>query len=372
LPDRPPSNRPDPARPVVRPRPNLPIQNRPIVGRPVVGRPIINHPTSISRPTTVRPTINRPTAVAVNKPTNVNITGPTTVNNTQVVNTTVNNVTNTAVNNFARPWGSVNRGWYHGSWGRGWPAYPRVWAGRGFAGSGYASDGGTAVPVQAGPGWTAPAAPPSAVVFGNPYFAAPSASATTVVESPASTVSPQLDYSQPIEVPTPEQEANEDDDVVAEAKKEFGRARAAFRGTLYRLALYRAEAGLKLLPGDTTMHEFRALCLFALARYREATGALYAVLSAGPGWDWDTMASLYANPATYTTQLRRLERHVGEYPKDPGGRFLLGYHYLVLDQRDAAAAEFGRAAQLQRRDKLSAGLAAALTTGPSDREESDG
>jgi cytochrome c-type biogenesis protein CcmH/NrfG len=129
-------------------------------------------------------------------------------------------------------------------------------------------------------------------------------------------------------------------------------------------------AALTLLPSDTTMHEFRALCLFALARYREATTAVYAVLSAGPGWSWETMASLYANPDTHTRQLRRLERHVKRHPKDPSGHFLLAYHYVVLDQRDAAAAEFGRAAQLNRRDKLSASLAAALTR-PPDQEASD-
>jgi tetratricopeptide (TPR) repeat protein len=302
------------------------------------------------------------------------------VKNTQIANTNVNNVTNvsnvsnTAVNNFARPWGAVNGGWYQGSFGGGWSAYPSAWAGQGFAASGYASgyasDYGTAGPPPEDQGWAAPVAPPSQPVYSNPYFADPSASSTTEVEASAFTVSPQLDYSQPIAVPTRAQEEDEDDDVVAAAKRAFDRARLAFSGGLYRTALSRVEAGLKLLPGDTTMHEFRALCLFALARYREAAGALYAVLSAGPGWNWDTMASLYANPDTYTRHLRRLERHVKQRPKDPRGHFLLGYHYLVLDQRDAAAAEFGRAAELKRRDKLSASLAASLTR-PSDQEESD-
>ncbi len=172
-------------------------------------------------------------------------------------------------------------------------------------------------------------------------------------------------------MPTREEEANEDQDLVGDAKQEFERARTAFKGTMYRTALSRAGAGLELLPGDTAMHEFRALCLFALGRFRESTEALYAVLSAGPGWNWNTMASLYADPDTYTRQLRRLEKYVKENPKDARGHFLLGYHYLVLDERTAAAGQFGVAAKLQPKDKLSASLATALTAKPSNQEASE-
>jgi hypothetical protein len=44
---------------------------------------------------------------------------------------------------------------------------------------------------------------------------------------------------------------------------------------------------------------------------------------------------------------------------------------LVLDERDAAAEEFGIAAKFQPRDKLSASLAAALTTRASDQKASE-
>ena len=36
------------------------------------------------------------------------------------------------------------------------------------------------------------------------------------------------------------------------------------------------------LPGDAVLHEFRALCLFALGEYQQAASPLYAVLSVGP------------------------------------------------------------------------------------------
>ena len=73
------------------------------------------------------------------------------------------------------------------------------------------------------------------------------------------------------------------------------------------------------MPNDPTLHEFRALALFALGRYDEAAAALYAVLSVGPGWDWSTLISLYGNPETYTQQLRALESYVDPESEFGGG-----------------------------------------------------
>ena len=42
-------------------------------------------------------------------------------------------------------------------------------------------------------------------------------------------------------------------------------------------------------------------------RYPEAAAVTYAVLADGPGWDWDTMISLYPGVDAYTGQLRALE-----------------------------------------------------------------
>ena len=46
-----------------------------------------------------------------------------------------------------------------------------------------------------------------------------------------------------------------------------------------------------------------ASLLFALQKYPESAAAIYAVLSAGPGWDWTTMSGLYPNVNVYTQQL---------------------------------------------------------------------
>ena len=47
------------------------------------------------------------------------------------------------------------------------------------------------------------------------------------------------------------------------------------------------------MPNDPTLHEFRALVLFAQGQYDAAAATLYPVLNAGPGWDWTTLVGLY-------------------------------------------------------------------------------
>jgi tetratricopeptide (TPR) repeat protein len=292
----------------------------------------------------------------INRPNNINITGGTQINNTVL--------SQGVVNNFARPWGGYHNNWYQGSLGSGWGAFPAVWASPVVA-------GGYALGTQSG--WSAPA--PSTVVYSNPYYAAPQYAApqveSTVAPSPSYTVPTELDYSQPIAVPTAAAQAKVDEDIPNEAAAMFDQARSSFKRRLYRSSLTKVELALKLLPGDTTMHEFRSLCQFALGRYGDSTGTLYAVLAAGPGWNWDTMASLYPDTDTYTKQLRALEQYVKDNPKKSDGHFLLAYHYLVLDQKDAAAEEFTIAAQLQPKDRLSASLASALTTKPANEESAD-
>jgi tetratricopeptide (TPR) repeat protein len=172
---------------------------------------------------------------------------------------------------------------------------------------------------------------------------------------------PVLNYSQPITVPTQTEVSNTDSAVVDDSMDSFTKARSYFMDGKYVEATAEAENALKLLPGDRTIHEFRALCLFARKKYAEAAAALYAVLAAGPGLDWKSMSALYPDNDTYTAQLRALEQYVKDNPKDPQGRFLLGYHYTVLDDRASAAEQFRFAAKLQPKDKLSAQLADAMT-----------
>jgi tetratricopeptide (TPR) repeat protein len=190
-----------------------------------------------------------------------------------------------------------------------------------------------------------------------------------------------LDYSTPLAVPTandlgiplappapadaaaipepvnpPANDAN-----VRQAGEYFDNARAAFRDGNYAQAQQLDERAIALTPGDPNLHQFRALTMFAQGRYQNAAGALYAVLAAGPGWDWQTLSTFYANPDTYTGQLRALENFERQNPSVGYAHFLLAYHYLAIDARDAAATQLKKVVRLVPGDRLSASLLKALT-----------
>ncbi|OYW13312.1 MAG: hypothetical protein B7Z55_17065, partial [Planctomycetales bacterium 12-60-4] len=129
----------------------------------------------------------------------------------------------------------------------------------------------------------------------------------------------------------------------------FEEARTAFRSGDYEGALSKLDTTLKSMPRDTVVHEFRSLVLFVLKQYPESAAAIYAVLAAGPGWDWTTMISLYPSAETYTEQLRSLESFVKANPMSVDGHFLLGYHYQTMGHNESAAAQF-KLAQAQLPD----------------------
>jgi tetratricopeptide (TPR) repeat protein len=156
------------------------------------------------------------------------------------------------------------------------------------------------------------------------------------------------DYSQPISVAAtvPAQS------VADQSLALFSQARASFMSGDVTLALQQADSALALNPNDTSLHEFRALCLFALGRYDEAAVPLYAVLAVGPGWDWATLIGLYPNAEVYTTQLRRLEAYVAANPQSATARFVLAYQYLTEGYNDAAAAELRQVVALKPSDAV--------------------
>ena len=123
------------------------------------------------------------------------------------------------------------------------------------------------------------------------------------------------------------------------ASRLLGEGRDLFKAGKYADAQAKAEQAIAKLPSDAALHEFRALTLFAQGKYQDASAALYAVLAAGPGWNWETMRDLYGDPAEYTKQLRALEQFVKGKPDAGYGHFLLAYHYLVLGSKDAAVTE---------------------------------
>ncbi|NUQ66593.1 MAG: tetratricopeptide repeat protein [Pirellulales bacterium] len=122
----------------------------------------------------------------------------------------------------------------------------------------------------------------------------------------------------------------------------FDQARAVFLQGQYKQALDLTDQAIQGMPGDAALHEFRALCLFALGQYREAAATLNAVLAVGPGWDWTTLVGLYPNVDVYTEQLRKLEEYLKAKPDAADARFVLAYQYMTMGHSDAAAAELAK------------------------------
>jgi tetratricopeptide (TPR) repeat protein len=240
--------------------------------------------------------------------------------------------------------------WYHGHWNdhwnHPWNHWPAAWWGAGFiAGLGY----GTIATPWAWGYWP----------YYNPY-----------VGEPVLAEGAWIDYSQPLAMAGPGPGESNSQAAADQVTEALDAARAAFLQADYSGALADCDKAVALDPTGTMSHEFRALCLFALHRYDEAAGAVYAVLSQGPGWDWTTLSSIYPDVAAYTDQLRGLEEFVAANRNDAAARFLLAYHYTVCGHTDAAATELKAVVALNPKDRLSAQLLAMLAPGAAPPGES--
>jgi tetratricopeptide (TPR) repeat protein len=238
------------------------------------------------------------------------------------------------------PYGSYHNGWVHGYWNGHENA---AWGWR---------DAAWGLGMATGLGWGLTNWGYGSLLYDmgywpyeNPYIVGP-------VVSGAS-----YDYSEPIDTTA----APVEDDATTQAVATFDAARAAFLQGDYPGALQQAEAALAQTPDDTALHQFRALCLFALGRYDEAAEALYAVLSVGPGWNWSTLIGLYPDVETYTKQLRALEASCKANPQSAADCFVLAYHYLTQGHTDSAIGLLKQVVALKPDDRLSAGLLAQLS-----------
>jgi uncharacterized protein (TIGR03066 family) len=169
-----------------------------------------------------------------------------------------------------------------------------------------------------------------------------------------------VDYSQPIMLETPAAtDAAVATDTTSAASaaptpgmSDFDAARQSFYQGDYAAALASTNKALAALPGDPIVHEFRALVMFAQAKYRDAAAGLYSVLSVGPGWDWTTLSSLYPNVDVYTKQLRALEAYVKQNPQASDAHFVLAYHYMTTGAKDAAAKQYAEIYKQSPQDNL--------------------
>jgi len=218
-----------------------------------------------------------------------------------------------------RGYSSGYRGWQYGSWNM--AARPAFWGSYNSA-SVFGTTGTR--------------------VYTNPY----------VVDTPITVGT--INYANPLPNPPATPSVNE------EALQPFNEARASFQSGDYATALASVDKAIEKVPDDTNLHEFRALCLFAMKDYKKAAQVIYPVLAAGPGWNWDTIKGLYGNADTYTSQLRALENQYLANKNDPAASFLLAYHYLVLDYPTNAKTHLRNVERLLPDDKLAPELLKAL------------
>jgi tetratricopeptide (TPR) repeat protein len=258
------------------------------------------------------------------------------------------------INNRRDFWQDVHNDWYHGYWNGHWRQGAGYWYQHPWAEWGVTAD------VMGLTSWEDGSLfyDTGYYEYENPYYAPTAAGEPSAV-----------DYSQPIVTTAAVPELASP--TLTASRTEVDQAREAFYQKDYTRALALADAALAKTPGDVVLHEFRALVLFALQRYKEAAGTLYAVLSVGPGWDWTTMSSLYANRVTYADELRALEDHVQVNPDSPDGHFVLAYHYLAAGQQTySAARQFEEVVRRVPSDQVSRQLLAMIAPSaarPEDR-----
>ena len=239
-------------------------------------------------------------------------------------------------------------GFWHGGmgmfWGAPWFARPITWGLGAWALGSIMFNSGYAMfnnPYFVG-GGEVPAcydySQPITVINQQPDATVTTAAAATTEEAAAATSAPPL---------SPE---------VQEGRTRMDLARDAFRQGNYAGASREIDLAIRVLPRDAVLHEFRALIFFATRDYKQAAGTLYAVLAAGPGWDWTTLSGMYASTDVYTEQLRALEGHVKANPSAADARFVLAYQYLTCGHTEAARKQYEEVVKLQPGDELSAQL----------------
>ena len=304
----------------------------------------------------------------------------------------VNDINRGGVANLGRPWtngpmgagGAYNRPFfgYHNNWVNGyWPGHYGGFGGLGerrvrlrrlggsapwgYGGLGYGGFGsGLGLGMLAGLGvgsFGAWGMNPYSYGWGYSSYSNPfSGMGYSGIANPAfanNVVPATYDYTMPLDMAS----AAPADEVVTPAVSTFDQARDAFKAGDYSKALDLANQTIKTLPNDADAHEFRGVTLFALGQYKDAATALYAVLSAGPGWDWTTLISLYPDVDPYTQQLRALEQYRTQNPTDPSSRFVLAYLYSSQGSAEAAAREYAELNKLLPNDPLIVRLGRTVT-----------
>ena len=287
------------------------------------------------------------------------------------VNNNVNAVSNRS--NYVNNRSYVNRpqsGWYGGEYR---PPYYGLHSNNYHGAWNWARPAATFA-TGAAFGWLA--SPSEPIVYSNPYYdSAPETSSVAYLNySQPISVEVSATSTAPVEVPiesAPADERPAPEVVSAQdlAVQAFDQASASFKAGRFADAQAEVEKALASLPKDTTLHEFRALTLFAQKKYQDSAAAIYAVLAAGPGWNWETMKGFYSSADVYKSQLRDLENFQRANSTRGDASLLLAYHYLTLGSMDAAKKQLQNAVRSQPNDQLSTQLLATLDEIAGDRRQ---
>jgi tetratricopeptide (TPR) repeat protein len=267
--------------------------------------------------------------------------------------------------------------WHHGYW-NGWGAWPANWGGYGY-GNGYGYGAAAGLGALAGLGTAAALGGyggyGGGYAYSNPYYdgyagtgydySQPIQNSTALADNTGTGTSSATAAEgslladngvQTITNPYTSEPTTQQQQGLAAMDS----ARSAFKRGDYAEAQQFADKAVSLLPDDSAVHEFRALTLFAQQKYKDAAAGVYAVLSNGPGWNEETLRSLYGDSKAYDQQLTALQNYAKENPQAADARFLLAYHDLTAGNLDTARNELEQVAQLEPKDHLAPELVKAL------------
>jgi tetratricopeptide (TPR) repeat protein len=159
---------------------------------------------------------------------------------------------------------------------------------------------------------------------------------------------------------------------VQQGYKLADQARDTFRAGNFTAASAQIQQAIAKIPGDPVLHEFAALCLFAMKDYHSAAAVLNNLMAVAPGMDWTTMSSLYPSTNVYEQQLSDLDRFCQTHPDDSAAHFVLAYHRLVCGDAEAAVAALQVVVAQQPKDMVAQRMLQALAGGGQSAAESAG
>ena len=131
---------------------------------------------------------------------------------------------------------------------------------------------------------------------------------------------------------------------------------AAFKAGDYNGAVYEWKHAVIDDPKNPVLMMMFGQALFATGKFEEAAGATQMAMHALPKEKWGVVVGnykdLYGNTQDYTTQLRALEKSVGEKPDNPALRFLAGFHYAYLGHPQHAIDQLDKGLKIAPKDEM--------------------